>query len=81
MEIDTAENLRSKEVMKLSHFIICDDSSSAIDAILFKNKSTKVFRIISNIEPPSFSEEQGIKILESKQEIENFLKNKKILIK
>ena len=36
--VDTAENLTSKDVMRLSHFIICDDSSSAIEAILFKKK-------------------------------------------
>ncbi len=77
LNVDTAENLTSKDVMKLSHFIICDDSSSAIDAILFKKKKTKIFRIISNIEPPNFSDEQGIPILGSKKEIENFLKKKK----
>lgn len=74
---DTAEKLTSKEVMKISDYIICDDSSSVLDAIVLKRKKTKIFRIISNIEPPNFSKEMGIPILSSKKEIKNFLYNKK----
>ena len=74
---DTAEKLTSKEVMRVSDYIICDDSSSVLDAIIHKRKKTKILRIISNIEPPNFSKEMGIPILSSKKEIENFLFNKK----
>lgn len=44
-----------------------------------KKKKTKIFRIISNIEPPTFSDNQGIPILGSKKEIENFLNKKKYI--
>ena len=75
--VDTAKELTSKEVMKISDYIICDDSSSVLDAIVLKRNKTKILRIISNIEPPNFSKEMGIPILSSKKEIKNFLSNKK----
>ena len=42
-----------------------------------KGKKTKVFRIISSIEPPLFSKIREIPVLESGSQIEHFLNTKK----
>ena len=63
--------------MKFSNFIICDDGSTAIESLLYKSKKTKVFRIISSIEPPLFSKIKEIPVLESASQIEHFLNTKK----
>ena len=71
------DDLSSKQIIELSDFILCGDSTTWVESLIYKKKNSKVFRISSSIEPPLFSKSKEIPILDSINQIEQFLNTKK----